>query len=69
MDLYHQQYLHQRFSVKSDAKITAGSFIGTGIWKLMNEERFDERLSLSKNKAWYQFCLVVKIFLGNNSCS
>ena len=54
--------MHQRFSAKSDAKTTAGIIIGTEIWKLMNEERFDERQSSSEKEAWYQFCVVVKIF-------
>ena len=35
----------------------------------MNEERFGERLTLSEKEAWYQFCLVVKIILGNKSSS
>ena len=51
------RYLHYRFSAKSDAKITAGiifrQFIGTGIWQLMNEERFGERLTLPEKEAWY----------------
>ena len=33
------------FSAKSHAKITAGIFIGTKIWKLTNEEKFGGRLS------------------------
>ena len=32
------------------------------LWKVMNEEKFGERLSLPEEEAWYQFCLVVKIF-------
>ena len=42
-------------SVNSDAKITAEKIRETEIWKLISEERFGERLSLSENKAWYQF--------------
>ena len=54
---------------KSDAKITAGMFIATEIWKLMNEERFGERLSSSEKEALYQFCVVIKICFGNKSSS
>ena len=58
--------LHQRFSAKFDAKITAGMFIETEIWKLINEEWFGETLSSLEKEPWYQFCLVVKIFWATN---
>ena len=48
---------------------TAGIFIGTEIWKLMNEESFGARLSSSEKKPWYQVCLELKIVFGNKSSS
>ena len=63
------RYLHQRFPAKSDARITAGIFIGTEIGKLMHEEGIGKRVSLLEKEAWHQFCLVVKMFLGNKSSS
>ena len=58
----HLWYPHWRFLAKSVAKIIAGIFIGTKVWKLLNEEIMGERLSSSEKKALYQFCLVVKFF-------
>ena len=49
------RYLHQRFFAKSDFKITAGTFPGTEIWKVKNEERFDERLSSLEKEACINF--------------
>ena len=60
-------YFHQRFSAKFGAKITAEISVGTEVCKLMDEERYGESLSSSEKEAWYQFWLVVKIYLGNKS--
>ena len=58
-------YLQQKFPNKSAAKTKAGVFVGPDIRKLIGDEMFCENLNTKEKAAWYQFCLIVKNFLGN----
>ena len=58
-------YLRQKFPSKTEAKVKAGVFIGPEIRKLMGDKNFDANLNSEEKAGWDQFCLIVKIFLGN----
>ena len=58
-------YLRQKFPSKSEAKVKAGVFLGLESRKLMGDKKFDANLNSKEKAGWDQFCLTVKIFLGN----
>ncbi|CAN2390955.1 hypothetical protein PRIEUP_LOCUS992 [Pristimantis euphronides] len=60
------QYLKEKFStLKTEAKIKAGIFIGPEIHKLIHDDIFRTKLSPLERAAWEAFVLVVQNFLGN----
>ncbi|GBP72152.1 hypothetical protein EVAR_49742_1 [Eumeta japonica] len=59
------QYLRQKFSRLSEAKIKEGIFIGPQIRNLFNDVNFDSVLEGKEKQAWNDFRLVARNFLGN----
>lgn len=60
------QYLKEKFgTLKTEAKIKAGVFIGPEINKLIHDETFRNKLNRLELAAWDAFALVVENFLGN----
>ena len=59
------QYLRNKFSKLSSAKVKEGIFIGPQIKKLMTDEHFQDILGVSEKDAWIAFKSVVTNFLGN----
>ncbi|GBP14416.1 hypothetical protein EVAR_92401_1 [Eumeta japonica] len=59
------QYLRQKFSRLSEAKIKEGIFIGPQIRNLFNDVNFDSVLEGKEKQAWNAFRLVARNFLGN----
>lgn len=60
------QYLKEKFrSIKTDAKLKAGIFIGPEIRELMRDAVFRGKLNPSELAAWDAFVLVVHKYLGN----
>ena len=51
---------------KTEAKLTAGIFIGLEIRKLFADENFLKHLNTKELKAWNTFKLVAENFLGNH---
>ena len=60
------EYVRDRFSNVSDAKIKEGIFIGTQIRELMQDKRFDEDLNETERNAWLSFKRICKDFLENH---
>ena len=58
-------YLRQKFPRLSEAKIKEGIFVGPQIRNLLKDEHFDTILEGKEKKAWDNFRLVTKNFLGN----
>lgn len=59
------QYLRQKFSRLSEAKIKEGIFVGPQIRNLFKDDNFDSVLEGKEKKAWDDFRLVANNFLGN----
>lgn len=59
------QYLRQKFPRLSDAKVKEGIFVGPQIRNLFKDDNFDSVLEGKEKKAWDDFRLVAKNFLGN----
>ena len=57
------QFLKNKFSNISNAKIKEGIFVGTQIRKLMNDPAFEESLNEFEVAAWKSFQNVVNNFL------
>ena len=61
------KYLKEKFgSYKSDAKLTAGIFIGPEIRKLFADKNFPKHLNTKELEAWNTLKLVAENFLGNH---
>ena len=61
------KYLKEKLgSSKSNAKLTAGIFIGPEIRKLFADENFPKHLNTKKLEAWNTLKLVAENFLGNH---
>jgi hypothetical protein len=60
------QYLKSKFPKISDAKLTAGIFIGPQIREILCDQGFSDALSVKELAAWNSFKLVVSNFLGNH---
>lgn len=59
------RFLAARFPKLSDAKITAGIFVGPQVRELQNDSRFDATLNATERNAWQAFGMVCANFLGN----
>ena len=55
-------YLTRKFPRISDAKIKEGAFIGPQIRQLLEDDGFDQALSVMEKTAWEAFKLVATIF-------
>ena len=61
------KYLKEKFvSYKSNAKLTAGIFIGPEIRKLFADKNFPKHLNTKELEAWNTLKLVAENFLGNH---
>lgn len=59
------KYLSRTFPKHSQSKIDAGIFDGPQIRKLINDEKFFEKMNSDEEKAWKSFVEVCTKFLGN----
>ena len=59
------QYLSEKFPNISDAKISAGIFVGPKIRELMKDDIFTSKLATVELQAWNAFKNAVNNFLGN----
>ena len=57
-------YLKSQFSKFSDSKRKEGIFVGAQIRKLFNDGNFEEVMNLNELRAWLNFKIVVRNFLG-----
>jgi len=60
------QYVRNKFSNVSDAKIKEGIFIGPQIRELMQDKQFDEDLNETERNAWLSFKRICRDLLGNH---
>ena len=61
------KYLQKKFrSYKTEAKLTAGIFIGPEIRKLFADENFPKHLNTKELEAWNTLKLVAENFHGNH---
>jgi len=63
------EYLRNKFTNVSDAKIKEGIFIGHQIRELMRDKQFDEDLNETGRNAWLSFKRICKGFLGNHKAA
>jgi hypothetical protein len=63
------QYLQEKFSAISDAKLKEGIFVGPQIREVINDDKFSAVLEGEEKHAWEAFKLVVSNFLGNHKSS
>ena len=55
--------LSKLFSLKTEAKIKQGTFLGPKIRKLLKDEDFKTKLSPNKLDVWNAFALLIQNFL------
>ena len=60
------KYLKFKFPKTSDAKLTAGIFIGPQIRELLHDHMFTDALTAKEVAAWNSFRVIVENFLGNH---
>src|SRR5206468_12577224 len=60
------KYLKFKFPKTSDAKLTAGIFIGPQIRELLHDQMFTDALTAKEVAAWNSFRVIVENFLGNH---
>jgi len=63
------EYLRNKFTNVSDAKIKEGIFIGPQIKELMQDKQFDDDLNETERNAWLSFKRICKDFLGNHKAA
>jgi hypothetical protein len=63
------EYVTNKFPNVSDAKINAGTFIGSQIRGLMQDNQFEEELNETERNAWLSFKRTRKDFLGNHKAA
>ena len=61
------KYLQNCFPKISEAKIKAGIFVGPQIRKILECNKFLEKLSTTERAAWNSFVVVVRWFLSNQN--
>ena len=60
------KHIQELFPKLSEAKITAGVFVGPQVKQLINSTTFPEKQSKVERTAWTSFISVFKGFLGNH---
>lgn len=63
------KYLQDLFPKLSEAKVTAGIFVGPQIKKIFECEEFPKKLTRVEKAAWMSFMSVVQGFLGNHKAA
>ncbi|XP_017466776.1 PREDICTED: uncharacterized protein LOC108359425 isoform X2 [Rhagoletis zephyria] len=63
------KYLQDLFPKLSEAKVTAGIFVGPQIKKIFESEEFPKKLTRVEKAAWMSFMSVVQGFLGNHKAA
>ena len=63
------QYLVEKFSKISEAKLKEGVFVGPQSREVLKDHGFEESLTSDKKEVWKAFVWVCKNFLGNHSYS
>jgi len=63
------QYVRNKFSNVSDAKIKEGIFIGPQIRELKQDKQFDEHMNETERNAWLSFKRICKDLLGNHKAA
>jgi len=63
------EYLRNKFSNVSDAKIEEGIFIGPQIRELMQDKQYDKDLNETERNVWLSFKRICKDFLGNHKAA
>ena len=63
------EFLRNKFSNVSDAKIEEGIFIGPQIRELMEDKQFDEDLNETEGNAWLSFKRICKDVLVNHKAA
>ena len=63
------QYVRNKFTNMSDAKIKKGMFIGPQVRELIQEKQCDEDLNETERNAWLSCKRICKNFLGNHKAA
>jgi len=63
------EYVRNKFSNASDAKIKEGISLGPQIRELIQDKQFDEDLNETERNAWLPFKRICKDFLGNHKAA
>ena len=58
--------IRSMFPQLSDAKVTAGIFVGPQVKKMFSSEALENKMTQVEKKAWHAFKNVIAGFLGNN---
>ena len=62
------EYLGEKFSAISDAKLKEGIFDGPRIRPLFKDKNFMTKMTVNEKAAWQSFKSVCENFLGNKKC-